>query len=41
LEENVALPGERGQFSLLGEEEPWRSTQSVSHRRRLSTSSPA
>jgi len=40
-EDNVALPGDHAQRSLLGEEEPWRSTQSVSHRRRLSTSSAA
>jgi len=37
----VALEGEHAQASLLGEEEPWRSTQSVSRRARLSTSSAA
>ncbi len=41
-EDAVALSAERAQCSLLGEEvEPWRSTRSVSHRRRLSTSSAA
>jgi uncharacterized protein (DUF488 family) len=40
-EQAVALPADHAQCSLLGEEEPWRSTQSVSRRRRLSTSSPA
>jgi uncharacterized protein (DUF488 family) len=40
-EETVVLPGENAQCSLLGEEEPWRSTQSVSRRARLSTSSAA
>jgi uncharacterized protein (DUF488 family) len=37
----VPLSPDRVQCSLLGEEEPWRSTQSVSRRRRLSISSPA
>jgi uncharacterized protein (DUF488 family) len=41
VEDTVALTDGHAQGSLLGEEEPWRSTQSVSHRRRLSTSSPA
>ncbi len=36
----VALPGD-AQCSLLREEEPWRSTRSVSRRARLSTSSVA
>jgi uncharacterized protein (DUF488 family) len=40
-EQAVALPADHAQGSLLGEEEPWRSTQSVSRRRRLSTSSAA
>jgi uncharacterized protein (DUF488 family) len=40
-EDLVALSDDYAQCSLLGEEEPWRSTQSVSHRRRLSTSSTA
>jgi hypothetical protein len=41
-EDFVALDFPDGQESLFGEEEPaWRSTQSVSHRRRLSTSSVA
>jgi uncharacterized protein (DUF488 family) len=41
-EDFVALDSGDGQGSLLGEEEPaWRSTRSVSHRRRLSTSSVA
>jgi uncharacterized protein (DUF488 family) len=37
----VALSPDHVQCSLLGEEEPWRSTQSVSRRRRLSISSAA
>jgi uncharacterized protein (DUF488 family) len=41
VEDAVALSDHEAQCSLLGEEEPWRSTQSVSHRRRLSTSSTA
>jgi uncharacterized protein (DUF488 family) len=40
-EQAVAHSPDHVQGSLLGEEEPWRSTQSVSRRRRLSTSSPA
>jgi len=40
-EDTVALSDDRAQCSLLTEEEPWRSTRSVSHRRRLSTSSTA
>jgi uncharacterized protein (DUF488 family) len=40
-EATVTLPGDHAQVSLLGEEEPWRSTQSVSRRARLSTSSAA
>jgi uncharacterized protein (DUF488 family) len=40
-ERTVALASERGQETLFGKEAPWRSTQSVSHRRRLSTSSVA
>jgi uncharacterized protein (DUF488 family) len=41
-EDFVALDSGDGQEALFGEEEPaWRSTQSVSHRRRLSTSSVA
>ena len=40
-EATVALPGDHAQVSLLGEEELWRSTQSVSRRARLSTSSAA
>jgi uncharacterized protein (DUF488 family) len=41
-EDFVALGSGDGQESLFGEEEPaWRSTRSVSHRRRLSTSSAA
>jgi len=41
-EDTVALSEDRAQCSLLGEEaQPWRSTRSVSHRRRLSTSSAA
>jgi Protein of unknown function, DUF488 len=36
---SVALSDDNEQCSLLEEEKPWRSTQSVSHRRRLSTSS--
>ena len=36
---SVALSGDHGQCSLFAEEAPWRSTQSVSHRRRLSASS--
>lgn len=39
-ESNVRLADESAQSSLFGEDEqPWRSTRSVSHRRRLSTSS--
>ncbi len=38
VEDAVALSPDRAQCSLLGEEGPWRSTQSVSHRRRLSAS---
>jgi len=39
-EDFVALDSGDEQETLFGEEEPaWRSTQSVSHRRRLSTSS--
>lgn len=41
VEQSVELAAAPRQRSLLGEEEPWRSTQSVSHRRRLSTSSSA
>src|ERR1700722_4956121 len=41
-EDSVALGFGDGQESLFGEEEPaWRSTRSVSHRRRLSISSAA
>jgi uncharacterized protein (DUF488 family) len=39
-ERSVELGDESCQCSLFAEEAPWRSTQSVSHRRRLSTSSP-
>jgi uncharacterized protein (DUF488 family) len=37
----VVLGSGDGQETLFGKETPWRSTQSVSHRRRLSTSSAA
>jgi uncharacterized protein (DUF488 family) len=37
-ERSVALSDDHGQCSLFAEEAPWRSTQSVSHRRRLSAS---
>ena len=41
-EDTVTLPTQGAQCSLLAEEvDPWRSTQSVSRRRRLSTSSAA
>lgn len=41
-ERSVKLSDPNAQRSLFGEDEqPWRSTQSVSHRRRLSTSSSA
>jgi hypothetical protein len=40
-EDYVALGSGDGQESLFGEEAAWRSTRSVSHRRRLSTSSAA
>jgi uncharacterized protein (DUF488 family) len=36
---SVALSDDHAQCSLFAEEAPWRSTQSVSHRRRLSVSS--
>jgi hypothetical protein len=36
---SVALSEDRAQGSFFAEETPWRSTQSVSHRRRLSASS--
>ncbi len=39
IESAVEPGGEPCQCSLFGEERPWRSTQSVSHRRRLSASS--
>jgi uncharacterized protein (DUF488 family) len=38
-EPSVELGDASGQCSLFSEERPWRSTQSVSHRRRLSASS--
>ena len=39
---SVALSDDEEQYSLLEDvQAPWRSTQSVSHRRRLSASSPA
>jgi uncharacterized protein (DUF488 family) len=41
IEDSVDLRAEDGQESLFGEETAWRSTQSVSHRRRLSASSAA
>ncbi len=41
IEDAVVLSEDGPQCSLLGEEEPWRSTRSVSHRRRLRTSSAA
>jgi len=40
-EDSVALDSPDGQETLFGEEAAWRSTRSVSHRRRLSTSSVA
>jgi uncharacterized protein (DUF488 family) len=40
-EQEVRLGVEDGQESLFGRETAWRSTRSVSHRRRLSTSSAA
>ena len=40
IERSVDVSAEPCQDSLFGEEELWRSTQSVSHRQRLSTSSP-
>jgi uncharacterized protein (DUF488 family) len=40
-EDSVALGSGDGQEALFGEEAVWRSTRSVSHRRRLSTSSVA
>jgi uncharacterized protein (DUF488 family) len=40
-EHEVQLPDENLQCSLLEEHDPWRSTQSVSRRARLSTSSAA
>jgi uncharacterized protein (DUF488 family) len=41
-EDDVSLSSEDGQATLFGEEPPaWRSTRSVSHRRRLSASSVA
>jgi uncharacterized protein (DUF488 family) len=40
-EDFVALDSGDGQEALFGEEAAWRSTRSVSHRRRLSTSSAA
>ena len=40
-EESVALDSPDGQEALFGEEAAWRSTRSVSHRRRLSISSAA
>jgi uncharacterized protein (DUF488 family) len=40
VERSVELGNQSCQCSLFEEEAPWRSTQSVSHRRRLSTSSP-
>ncbi|MGD0454075.1 MAG: DUF488 domain-containing protein [Solirubrobacteraceae bacterium] len=40
-EDVVLLDSGDGQETLFGEEMAWRSTRSVSHRRRLSTSSPA
>jgi uncharacterized protein (DUF488 family) len=39
VESSVELGEASCQCSLFGEDQPWRSTQSVSHRRRLSTSS--
>lgn len=39
VETSVEIGGVPCQCSLFGEEAPWRSTQSVSHRRRLSVSS--
>ncbi len=38
VEQSVEVGDAACQCSLFGEEAPWRSTQSVSHRRRLSTS---
>jgi uncharacterized protein (DUF488 family) len=40
-EDDVPLPNDSRQCSLLEEPDPWRSTQSVSRRARLSTSSAA
>jgi uncharacterized protein (DUF488 family) len=40
-EDSVSLTADDTQTSLFGEETAWRSTRSVSHRRRLSTSSAA
>jgi uncharacterized protein (DUF488 family) len=40
-EDSVSLAAKNGQESLFGEEAAWRSTRSVSHKRRLSTSSAA
>jgi hypothetical protein len=40
-EDSVDLRTDSAQESLFGEETAWRSTQSVSHRRRLSISSAA
>jgi uncharacterized protein (DUF488 family) len=40
-ENSVSLAAKNGQESLFGEEAAWRSTRSVSHKRRLSTSSAA
>ena len=40
-EDNVDLHAETPQASLFGQETAWRSTQSVSHRRRQSISSAA
>ena len=39
IEDEVRLGESHNQLSLLQEDVPWRSTQSVSHRQRLSTSS--
>jgi uncharacterized protein (DUF488 family) len=40
-EDSVIMPGQSAQRSLLEEQDPWRSTQSVSHRARRSVSSAA
>jgi uncharacterized protein (DUF488 family) len=40
-EDTVTLPGQSAQGSLLEEQDPWRSSQPVSHRARLSVSSDA